>query len=1170
MKKRIIYYLIILLLYPLSGTAQTVAQMTNRPVDIASWITAQFSRGKTPPFSFEYGGKPSREFIRQWNYTAERIKSDDPNIVQHLFTYRDPASGLQVACEVKGFKDYNAVEWVLHFTNSSNKNTPEIANVQVTDITFSYPQAGKFNLHYADGSHVSKADFSPQLKVLSPGDNLYMRPEGGRSSQARLPFFNIESPAGQGVMVAVGWTGTWFADVRCTNDRSVLLNSGIERLKSYLYPHETIRTSSICMLFWKDNDRMTGHNQFRRFVQAHHTWKTNGKPTVYPISTSFNYGDPTPCNEYTCLTTDYAIAMIKRYEQFKLVPEVFWLDAGWYNQSADIINNKNWANTVGNWTVDSIRFPEGLKPIADEVHRVGSKFMVWFEPERVMKGSAWATEHPEWMIDARGKVKQEDWTKDGEHDSFLFNLGNPEACKWMSKYIGDFMEENGIDYYRQDFNIEPEGFWAANDEPGRQGICEIRYIQGLYSFWEYLLNRFPGLLIDNCASGGRRIDLESISRSAPLWRTDYNYGEPIGYQCHTYGLNLYLPMHGTGVAGEDKFTFRSSLGTSVIYNWKITEPGRSIYEMRDRQAEFKELRPYFYENYYPLSGTGDITSDNIWLAYQLYRPSDDSGYIVAFRRKDNPDKNYTVKLSGLKPEKEYTLTNKDTRESIKKSGKELAEGLTLTLDKPLESLIIRYQSDTTESPQPLTVGEKTQVKLRAIGAELDPHFFAQNLTRNDGAKAEDWERIVVGRVKEMGIQSLRVMVLPHWYEPQNDNADPNRTDWEKFTFQTTEMQSLYKVLDMAEQQKIEVTLVLWGAAPNHFLAEGNFGDWVVAPTNYQEWAENFSSLTQYLIKDKKYTCIKEITPINEPDWAYIIKGKAAPTADYIEMCKILDERFKKDGIRNKVHFSLSDNSDGGTGTHKYLAACTRELSEVADVFNSHTYLFGYETPNSVILDWERQNAQLAASAGKPHFVGEFGGNQCVGASRQKDIDFYERGVLMARIAINMLNAGASGVSYWSLIDQYYGKDESYASMQQLGLWKYVKKAYESEPYYNDITCDYEVRPQYYAYSLLTRFIRPGAEIHPIATPEEWYAGTAVKNTDGKWVYVFANAMDKEKVVNIDNAHGKTDGSYQVYRYVKEELPESDRMIAPAALPLKVTGKVQCTLPPHSVLVLRQE
>ncbi len=145
----------------------------------------------------------------------------------------------------------------------------------------------------------------------------------------------------KGVIVAIGWTGTWFADVRCADQQSVALTSGIERrLKTYLYPEESIRTSSVCLSFWNGSDRMKGHNQFRRFVQAHHTWKVGGKPTVYPISTSFNYGDPTPCNEYTCLTTDYAIAMVKRYEQFKLVPEVFWLDAGWYNHSADVTNHK--------------------------------------------------------------------------------------------------------------------------------------------------------------------------------------------------------------------------------------------------------------------------------------------------------------------------------------------------------------------------------------------------------------------------------------------------------------------------------------------------------------------------------------------------------------------------------------------------------------------------------------------------------------------------------------------------------------------------------------------------------------------------------------------------------------------------------------------------------------
>lgn len=123
--------------------------------------------------------------------------------------------------------------------------------------------------------------------------------------------------------------------------------------------------------------------------------------------------------------------------------------------------------------------------------------MVWFEPERVIRGTQWAVEHPDWMLDI----------PEHNNDTYLlFDLGNPEACHWMSKYIGDMLEENGIDYYRQDFNMQPDIYWAANDEPGRTGMKEIRHIEGLYYFWDYLLSRFPNLLIDNCASGGRRID----------------------------------------------------------------------------------------------------------------------------------------------------------------------------------------------------------------------------------------------------------------------------------------------------------------------------------------------------------------------------------------------------------------------------------------------------------------------------------------------------------------------------------------------------------------------------------------------------------------------------------------------------------------------------------------
>ncbi len=666
-----------LALVPRTVRAQAACTMADAPVDVTRWIETRFGKGKTPPFSFVYDGRPSQELLKKWKYSARRIASADEGAVEYLYTYSQKPAGLTVECRVKGFPEFQAVEWVLSFRNESSDNSATLERVRVSDLDMKYPGEEDIILHYANGTHVSKADFHQHTRVLAPGDSLYMAPEGGRSSQIAFPFFNIETSPGQGVVGAVGWSGTWFADIAATPKHGVRVVSGMKTLETYLRPDEAIRTPSVCLLFWRGENRFAGHNMFRRFMLAHHTHRIDGKPTVYPVSTSFNYGDPHPCNEYTCLTADYAIALIRRYKQFDLVPEVFWLDAGWYEQANDYKNHKNWANTVGNWTVDKERFPEGLKPVSDEVHKAGAKFMVWFEPERVIKGTQWAVEHPEWMLDAGT-------------DAFLFDLGNPQALEWFCDRIGDMLEENGIDYYRQDFNMDVDQFWAKNDEPGRRGIREIRHIEGLYAFWDYLLERFPGLLVDNCASGGRRIDLESCSRSAPLWRTDYQYGEPVGYQCHTYGLNLYLPLHGTGVHRTDPFTFRSSLGTSVIFNWKVTDGANSFFDMQRRMAEFNEVRPYFYEDYYPLSGEGDMTQPNIWLAYQLLRPSDGSGYVVAFRREACPDAEYTVCLQGLDKDRTYEIENRDTGEKTEYTGRQLAEGFVLKLDEPRSSLLLKY------------------------------------------------------------------------------------------------------------------------------------------------------------------------------------------------------------------------------------------------------------------------------------------------------------------------------------------------------------------------------------------------------------------------------------------------------------------------------------------------
>lgn len=678
---------LLLALGSLPASAQVRLQMQGDKTDIARWIDSRFAKGQLPPFSFILDEKPSEEFLRSWRWSRTAPASTDKNVVLRTFTYTDPRSGLEVVCDVKGYPEFRAVEWVLHFRNTSAENSGQLTRVKVADFDMVYPAAGALKIHYAEGNKISKADYAPRTAEFRTEQPLHIEPHGGRSSEEAFPFFNLESEASrQGVMVAVGWTGTWFADLEKRDPSRLTLAAGMLNTDLYLYPGEQIRTPSVALMFWS-GDRMNGHNRFRRLVLAHHSRKVDGSP-FYPLCSAFNYRDPQPCGEYSCLTADWAVAMVRRYSMFELTPDVFWLDAGWHTGAGDFQHGKSWANTTGNWTVDRERFPEGLKPVSDAVHETGAKFMVWFEPERVVKGTQWATEHKEWMLDT-------EWPEGSEQSTwYLFDLGNDAACDWLCKYYGDLIEENGIDYYRQDFNMLPAGYWRDADQPGRRGITEIRHIENLYRFWDYLLDRFPGLLIDNCASGGKRLDWESIGRSAPLWRSDYyHYDDPDGYQCHTYGLNFFLPIHGTGILLPDQYSFRSSLSSALQCNWKVTEPGVSVLDMQQRIREYRDIREYYYEDYYPLSGTGDLTGSDVWLAYQMHRPSDDSGIVVAFRRQDAPDAEYTVRLGGLTPDASYTLLDCDTQAETVRSGRELTEGLTLRLDNPKSSLLIKYRKN---------------------------------------------------------------------------------------------------------------------------------------------------------------------------------------------------------------------------------------------------------------------------------------------------------------------------------------------------------------------------------------------------------------------------------------------------------------------------------------------
>lgn len=685
MKNRIITLLTACLI-SFFASAKGVVRIDRTATSGEKMVYALFAKNKSLPFSFSLDGIPSNRFIHKWNRRLVEVESTEPNMQRWNLLLTSPDKTLSLRCEIFAYLDFPAIEWTLFLSNNDNRNSAQITNVNAAELQIIDNATQGYTFYTAQGCNAINRDFH-LLKTEMEKDTIYRyTPTGGRpSSKTAFPFYNItNNNSNRGVFFSLGWTGNWFAEFERNNHSELNVNAGMPGVDLFLYPKEEIRTPRVSLLLWNGTSRIDGNNAFRRFVVAHHSPRNSkGELITPPLCAGFDYGDPPPCSEYESFTELLALATIERHRNFDILPEIFWLDAGWYqgnNAPLSREEGRYWYNTTGSWIPDSTRFPRGLRPIADEIHRVGAEFMVWFEPERIYIGTQWEQQLPsEWLLKSSKAKKHR-----------LLDIGNPEACDFLCRYMGDFFEKNGIDHYRQDFNINPDTFWSESDSTGRRGITEIRYVQGLYRFWDYLRERFPDMIIDNCASGGRRFDIETISRSIPLWRTDCHYGEPTCQQCHEYGLSQFLPMHGTGIYYADRYCARSGMSSAYAWFGEVFSRVNSIPDMRHLISTYRELRNYYLKDFYPLSGDEDITSKDKWVAWQYHDPSTNTGIIQAFRRDEAPNADYMIRLGGVAPDTLYDIFNEDNQITIQRTGRQLTEGILLNLPTVRSSLLLRY------------------------------------------------------------------------------------------------------------------------------------------------------------------------------------------------------------------------------------------------------------------------------------------------------------------------------------------------------------------------------------------------------------------------------------------------------------------------------------------------
>ena len=175
--------------------------------------------------------------------------------------------------------------------------------------------------------------------------------------------------------------------------------------------------------------------------------------------------------------------------------ERFVLDDGWFG------NRDDDTQALSDWEVDARKYPDGLGPLIEHVHREGMRFGIWFEPEMINQDSNIFRVNPKWALGSEDQILG--------RQQMAVNMALPDVRDFLFDRISAILADNAIDYVKWDHNrVLP--------------FPDQAQTQGSYELLDRLRDAFPKVEIESCASGGARIDFGILERTHRVWLSDSN------------------------------------------------------------------------------------------------------------------------------------------------------------------------------------------------------------------------------------------------------------------------------------------------------------------------------------------------------------------------------------------------------------------------------------------------------------------------------------------------------------------------------------------------------------------------------------------------------------------------------------------------------------------------
>ncbi|MGB3329587.1 MAG: alpha-galactosidase [Thermomicrobiales bacterium] len=387
--------------------------------------------------------------------------------------------------------------------------------------------------------------------------------------------------------------------------------------------------------------------------------------------------------------------------------EVFYVDAGWWTG-----NPTRWdqfSSGLGTWVENRDKFPNGLAAFAEGIRQRGMHFGIWFEPERIdLRHQAIGGWHPDWIARNGDRWVRCDWPADTDTAWLCFGLQATQD--WAFDRIAAVIAETGARWLKWDSN-----YWGICDSPDHDhgtGDGEAAQVAGVYAVMDRLRDRFPDLIIENCAGGGTRMDYAIARHTHTAWLNDASapaqrsrfHNAGAGFVYPPEMLNAWVmewPFEALKEQDQAEDFLRTvvrsrmlgALGLSCRLQTWTANTSRVVAE---EIARYKEhVRPlvrhghmlHLLDRPQPEMTSPRTPTPDTWEAYGLALTDGSRAVAIAFRNAA-PANALTVRMKALQPDATYRIVIEDA-EPIERDGASLmTEGITVAC-APTASVFVR-------------------------------------------------------------------------------------------------------------------------------------------------------------------------------------------------------------------------------------------------------------------------------------------------------------------------------------------------------------------------------------------------------------------------------------------------------------------------------------------------